>query len=304
VSYLDGYGTNESVASVASSNVIAPSNTAPTAVQTLTGSSKVGRVLSADKSTIVDPDGVPTAVSYGWEVSTNGTTWTKLTNADAIDNNSTYALTAADLGKTVRSVISYADGLGTNETVRSAGTTAVVAGNKPTNISLSSTNIVENIGPNASVATLRSVDLDTDDAYTYSLVTGSGSTDNSRFSIAGDQLVITGNPDFETKNSYSIRVRTTDLGGLSVDKSFTLKVTNVNEAPDAIYLSDTDFQENIASGSVIASLTSRDPDRDTTFTYSLTPNSPRATFADNQFFSIVNDQLKINASANFEQRDS
>jgi len=304
VSYLDGYGTQEFVASAGSTNAIVPSNTAPTAVQILTGSSKVGRVLTADKSTIVDPDGVPASVSYGWEVSTNGTTWTKLTTADATDNNSTYALTAADLGKTVRSVISYTDGLGTNETVRSAATNAVVAGNKPTNISLSSTNIVENIGANASVATLRSVDLDTDDAYTYSLVTGTGSTDNSRFSIAGDQLVITGNPDFETKNSYSVRLRTTDRGGLSVDKSFALKVTNVNEAPIAISLSDSDFLENITAGSVIANLASFDPDRDTAFTYSLTPNSPRATFADNQFFSIVNDQLKINASANFEQKDS
>ncbi|MCP9878050.1 bluetail domain-containing putative surface protein, partial [Cyanobium sp. A2C-AMD] len=304
VSYLDGYGTQESIASAASSNVIAPSNTAPTAVQILTGTSKVGRVLTADKSTIVDPDGVTSSVSYGWEVSSNGTTWTKMTSADASDNNSTYALTTGELGKTVRSVIAYTDGLGTNETVSSAPTSVVLAGAKPTGISLSKSTFAENVGPNASVATLRSVDLDTDDAYTYSLVSGTGSTDNSRFSIAGDQLVITGNPDFEIKNSYSIRLRTTDLGGLSVDKSFTLKVTNVNEAPIAISLSDSDFLENITLGSVIGNLGSIDPDRDTAFTYSLTPNTPRTTFADNQFFSIVNDQLKINASANFEQKDS
>jgi hypothetical protein len=304
VSYLDGYGTNESVASAASSNVIAPSNTAPTALQTLRGSSKIGRVLTADKSTIVDPDGVPTSLSYGWEVSTNGTTWTTLTSADATDNNSTYALTAADLGKTIRSVISYTDGFGANEVARSAATTAVVANAKPTSISLSTSSIAENIGANKAIATLRSVDVDTDDAYTYALVSGTGSTDNSRFTIAGDKLTTISNPDFETKNSYSIRVRTTDLGGLIVDKSLVLKITNVNEAPDAISLSDTDFQENIVSGSVIASLTSRDPDKETSFTYSLTPNSALATFTDNQFFSIINDQLKINASANFEQKDS
>jgi len=304
VSYLDGYGTNESVASAGSTNVLVPSNTAPTAVQTLTGSSKVGRVLTADKSTIVDPDGLPTSVSYGWEVSANGTTWTKLTSADATDNNSTYALTAGELGKTVRSVISYTDGYGTNETVRSAATTAVAVGNKPTSISLSSSSIVENVGANVAVAKLRSVDVDTDDAFKYSLVSGTGSTDNNKFNIAGDQLLITTNPDYETKNSYSIRVRTTDLGGLFVDKSLVLKVTNVNEAPIAINLSDSDFLENIAAGSVIGNLGSIDPDRDTAFTYSLTPNSARATFADNQFFSIVNDQLKINAIANFEQKDS
>ncbi len=37
--------------------------------------------------------------------------------------------------------------------------------------------------------------------------------------------------DFETKSSYSIRVRTTDQGGLSFEKAFTITVTNVNEAP-------------------------------------------------------------------------
>jgi len=279
-------------------------NTLPAAVQTLTGSSKVGRVLTADKSAIVDPDGVPTSVSYGWEASTNGTTWTKLTSADATDNNSTYALTAAELGKTVRSVISYTDGYGTTETVRSAATTAIVANAKPTSITLSSSSIAENIGANKAVATLRSVDVDTDDAYTYALVSGTGSTDNNRFTIAGDKLTIISSPDFETKISYSIRLRTTDLGIGFVEKNLILKVTNVNEAPIAINLSDADFLENIAAGSVIANLTSRDPDGDTIFTYSLTPNSERATFADNQFFSIVNDQLKINASANFEQKDT
>lgn len=304
VSYLDGYGTNESVASAASSNVIAPSNTAPTAFQTITGSSKVGRVLMADKSTIVDPDGVPTAVSYGWEVSSNGTTWTTLTSVDATDNNSTYALTAAELGKTVRSVISYTDNFGTNEVVNSAPTSAVVANAKPTSISLSTSSIAENIGAKKAVATLRSVDVDTDDAYTYALVGGTGSTDNGRFTIAGDKLTIISNPDFETKTSYSIRVRTTDRVGAFIDKTFVIKITNVNEAPTAISLSNSDLLENTAAGSVIANLSSVDPDRDTVFTYSLTPNSGSATFVDNQYFTISGNQIKINAAPNFEQKDS
>ncbi|PZV26539.1 MAG: hypothetical protein DCF12_09300, partial [Snowella sp.] len=35
--------------------------------------------------------------------------------------------------------------------------------------------------------------------------------------------------DFETKNSYSIRVRTTDQGGLTFEKQLTIGVTDLNE---------------------------------------------------------------------------
>src|SRR5262249_14149640 len=37
--------------------------------------------------------------------------------------------------------------------------------------------------------------------------------------------------NYEVKNSYTIRVRTTDLGGLPFEKVFTISVSNVNEAP-------------------------------------------------------------------------
>jgi hypothetical protein len=37
--------------------------------------------------------------------------------------------------------------------------------------------------------------------------------------------------DFETRSNYTIRVRSTDQGGLFTEKTFTISVTNVNEAP-------------------------------------------------------------------------
>ncbi|MDB9415835.1 DUF4114 domain-containing protein [Microcystis aeruginosa] len=44
-------------------------------------------------------------------------------------------------------------------------------------------------------------------------------------------MSINNSPDFETKNSYSIRVKTTDQGGLSFEKTLTIAVNNVNETP-------------------------------------------------------------------------
>src|SRR5262249_16292917 len=59
--------------------------------------------------------------------------------------------------------------------------------------------------------------------------------------------------DYETQNSYSILVRTTDSGGLSFDQQFTIGVSNVNEAPVATNGSLTTDEDTAASGMLSAS---------------------------------------------------
>ncbi len=88
----------------------------------------------------------------------------------------------------------------------------------PTDLALSATTVNENVAPNTVIGTFSSTDPDTGNSFTYSLVVGTGDTDNSAFSIVGNQLQINNSPDFETKNSYSIRVKTTDQGGLGFEK--------------------------------------------------------------------------------------
>ncbi|MCZ8249734.1 cadherin repeat domain-containing protein, partial [Microcystis sp. LE19-195.1E] len=85
----------------------------------------------------------------------------------------------------------------------------------PTDLALSATTVNENVPVNTVIGTFSSTDPDTGNTFTYSLIAGTGDTDNSAFSIVGNQLQINNSPDFETKNSYSIRVKTTDQGGLS-----------------------------------------------------------------------------------------
>ena len=61
--------------------------------------------------------------------------------------------------------------------------------------------------------------MDAGDTFTYSVV---GGTDASKFSTSAAQLLIAdGVLDFETKPSYQVTVRSTDSGGLFVDRSFT-----------------------------------------------------------------------------------
>jgi Ca2+-binding RTX toxin-like protein len=101
----------------------------------------------------------------------------------------------------------------------------------PTNLTLSNSNIAENQPINAIVGNLTSTDPDVNNTFTYSLVTGTGATDNSLFTITNNQLKTNAVFNYETKNSYTIRVRTTDQGGLFYDKQLTIGVSNVNEAP-------------------------------------------------------------------------
>ncbi|MCA2813341.1 MAG: cadherin domain-containing protein [Microcystis sp. M090S1] len=176
----------------------------------------------------------------------------------------------------------------------------------PTNLALSATTVNENVAPNTVIGTFSSTDPDTGNSFIYSLVTGTGDTDNSAFSIIGNQLQINNSPDFETKNSYSIRVKTTDQGGLSFEKTLTIAVNDVNEtpsnqAPTNLALSATTVNENVAPNTVIGTFSSTDPDSGNSFTYSLVTGTGDT---DNSAFSIVGNQLQINNSPDFETKNS
>ena len=101
--------------------------------------------------------------------------------------------------------------------------------NSPTDISSSSSTFEENIASGSAVAALSTTDPDAGDTHTYALVTGDGDTDNSAFTIDGDQLKIIDSPDFETQSTYSIRKQTTDSGSLNLEKEFTFAVNELEE---------------------------------------------------------------------------
>ncbi|QSV55193.1 MAG: DUF4347 domain-containing protein [Dolichospermum sp. UKL201] len=171
----------------------------------------------------------------------------------------------------------------------------------PTNLTLSNSNIAENQAINAVVGNFTTTDPDTGNTFTYSLVTGTGATDNSLFTITNNQLKTNSVFDYETKNSYSIRVKTTDQGGLSFEKQLTIGVTNVNETPTNLTLSNSTIAENQVIGTVVGNFSSTDPDTGNTFTYSLVTGTGAT---DNSLFSITNNQLKTNAVFDFETKNS
>jgi hypothetical protein len=106
-----------------------------------------------------------------------------------------------------------------------------IVNRNPTNILLSNSTIEENQPINTVIGTLSTTDPDAGDTFTYSLVSGAGDTGNSSFNISGNKLRSSVVFDYESQNSYSVRIRTTDQGNLFFEKVFTITITPVNENP-------------------------------------------------------------------------
>jgi len=125
------------------------------------------------------------------------------------------------------------------------------ANSAPTDISLSSSSVPENRPADTTVGTLSTVDPDAGDTHTLSLVAGAGSTDNGLFSIVGTSLRTAASFNFEAASSYSIRVRSTDGGGLSFESTFTIQVSDVVEQAFA----PTQFTRSSTAGMTIGWVT-------------------------------------------------
>ncbi|MEY2613635.1 MAG: Bifunctional hemolysin/adenylate cyclase precursor, partial [Planctomycetota bacterium] len=171
----------------------------------------------------------------------------------------------------------------------------------PSDITLSSSLIAENSGVNAAVGSLSTIDANAGDTFTYSLVVGTGDVDNAAFNINGSSLRSTSSLDFETKSSYTVRVRSTDQGGLFTEKAFVISVSDVNETPTDIVLSSALIAENAGANGVVGTLSSTDPDVSNTFTYTLVVGTGDV---DNAAFNINGNSLRATSSLDFETKSS
>ncbi|MFM7042215.1 MAG: cadherin domain-containing protein, partial [Planctomycetaceae bacterium] len=101
----------------------------------------------------------------------------------------------------------------------------------PSDITLSTTSVAENSPVGAILGSFTPSDPDAGDAFTYALVSGSGDTDNAAFTIVGRDLQIASKLNFEAKQTYFVRVRVTDAGGLAMEKALSITVTDIADEP-------------------------------------------------------------------------
>ena len=143
----------------------------------------------------------------------------------------------------------------------------------PTDLALSASRVAENATNGTVVGTVSGTDPDSGDTKSYSLIDNAG----GRFAInAGTGVITVANGsllDYEAATAHSVIVRVTDAGGLTYDETFSITVTNVNEAPTDLTLSANTVPENAANGTVVGTVTGTDPDIGDTKTYSLTNNA-------------------------------
>ena len=102
---------------------------------------------------------------------------------------------------------------------------AVVTTNAaPNALALSNSQVNASLASGAFVGNFLSTDPNTGETHAYTLVSGTGSTDNARFSVSGHQLRTAQSFAGLTGSNYQIRVRSTNAAGLYVEQSFTLSV--------------------------------------------------------------------------------
>ena len=171
----------------------------------------------------------------------------------------------------------------------------------PTDIALSGSSVNENQSSGTAVGTFSSTDVDTGQTYTYSLVTGTGDTDNASFTIEGNTLKTAASFDYETKSSYSILVQTDDGNGGTFQKVFSITVNNVNDAPTDITLSAGNVNENQPSGTAVGTFSATDQDGGPAYTYTLVSGTGST---DNASFTIEGNTLKTAASFDYETKSS
>jgi VCBS repeat-containing protein len=152
-----------------------------------------------------------------------------------------------------------------------------------TGMTLSASKVAENAA-GAVIGTLSVNDPDAGDAQSFKV------SDN-RFEVVGNQLRLKPGVslDFEQAASINVTVTATDKGGHDYAKTFAIGVTDVNEAPTGIQLSNSSVAEN-AAGATIGKLTTSDPDANESFTYQVSDSR----------FQVVNGQLQLKPGISFD----
>ncbi|ASN87241.1 Cadherin-like domain-containing protein [Pectobacterium versatile] len=170
------------------------------------------------------------SVSLSGSIATVSITGATLSNSDmgSLLSGMTYGNSSDNPGNATRTVTltQLTDSGTSNNTVApniSSAITVVPVNDAPTDITLSATTFAQSLGSNGTVATLTATDVDSS-VFTYSLVSGSGSTDNALFTISGNTLKAV-NATGMAAGTYSVRLQVSD-GAATYDKVVSLVVVD------------------------------------------------------------------------------
>lgn len=153
----------------------------------------------------------------------------------------------AEPGHTYRFFTLAEDNVGNLEPLKQYPDLEINANAAPTDILLSDSLFQDDILAGGFIAELTSVDIESNGAFTYALAEGEGAIHNDLFQINGSQLQAKNTFKCAEDSIYKIRISTTDEGGISFSKSFSLTLKHVLERPKpdtlTVSICEGDFYE-------------------------------------------------------------
>ena len=179
--------------------------------------------------------------------------------------------------------VQVSDGQGGTDTQALAVTVANV-NEAPTDLALSANTVAENAANGTVVGTVSGTDSDTGDTRTYSLTDNAGgrfaiNSSTGQLTVANASLL-----NYESATSHTVTARVTDSGGLTYDETFTINVTDVNEAAPRITSNGGGATAliNIAeNATAVTRVTASDADTRQTLAYSIVGGADAAKFTIN-----------------------
>ena len=224
----------------------------------------------------------------------------------ASDDNASFEITGNSLK--VKSIFDFETKSSYNIRVRAISTRGdvleqtfnitVIDDNSPTVFNLSKLTIDEN-QPIGTVVGDFTVIKEDRNVFTLSLIEGVGSDDNASFEITGNSLKVKSIFDFETKNSYKLRVKAISSRGDVLEQSFTITVLD-DKLPTVFTLSKLTIEENQPIGTVVGDFTVKKEDRNS---FALTLIEGVGS-DDNASFEITGNSLKVKSIFDFETKNS
>ncbi len=258
----DSINENASVGTIVGITALATDPDAGDSV-TYTLSNDAGGLFTIDANTGV----VRVAGSLDAESSTTQTIEVTATSSDSTTSTQTFSINVNDVNETSISIVGDSNSSGNTVNEGAA------------------------IGSAVGITAFAS-DADLSDTVTYSLSNNAGGL----FAIDGSTGVVSvaAALDFETSADHTIEVTATSSDGSTSTQTFTIDVTNLfDEGPTDITLTGGIVDENAAAGTVVAALTTLDPDSSDSFSYQIL-NDPSGAL------EIVGNQIQIKAGASLD----
>ncbi|MNS00982.1 hypothetical protein D3C72_322560 [compost metagenome] len=218
--------------------------------------------ITADNKEMFEGDAVP-ALTVSYNGFANGDDNNSLTAQPAVSTTATSASLTGDYTITANGAVS------TNYTITYVGGTMKVKAAAPTDIMLATATLYENRPAGSSAGSLSSTSGNPAATYTYSLVPGSGDTDNALFVINGNAINTVGSFDFEQKSTFNIRVRSTTQSNIWLEKTFVITINDVNEKPTIDPLSDKELCHTTGEEQIAVTGISAGPESGQTYTLSI-----------------------------------